>query len=363
MRAADIDDLQQQFRAFVGRLVHGPTIAVLCHSDADGIAAGAILVRALRQLGHTVAVEVTRKGEHGWSASVRDRLDRVKPQALIVADLGSRDQPILADVPTLLIDHHRPAGVAPNAALLTGYGHDPTPTAGLLAYWCASAVTDTDAWCWIAAISILSDIGERAPFALLDDARRRYKATPLREATTLLNAPRRSASGDTTPALHLLLTSDEPRAIISGAAPEVERLKQAKTEVNRAFAEAKKAAPRFSGNVAAIRIHTPCQVHPLIAQIWRTRLPTYIVLGVNTGYLPGYVNFSARAPRELNLLDFLRQHAPADAGAAYGHGHDQASGGMLRYSAWNEFIDGLGFGPEMHVQSQENGRDRRSVQD
>jgi len=57
--------------------------------------------------------------------------------------------------------------------------------------------------------------------------------------------------------------------------------------------EAKKAAPVFSNRVALIRLDTPCQVHPLIAQIWRTRLPQYIVISANEGYLPGRVNFSA----------------------------------------------------------------------
>ncbi len=352
MQAAFIHELQARFREFLDRLSHGPTVAVVCHSDVDGIAAGAILTRALRQLGHTVATDVTGKGEHAWSSGVHDRLLPREPQALIVADLGSRDRPILDDVPMLLIDHHRPEGVAPNATLLTGYGQEPTPTSGLLAYWCAAAVTPVDDLCWIAALSILSDIGDKAQFTLLDEAKRRYKATPLRDATTLLNAPRRSPSGDARPALQLLLTSDSPQAIIRGSAPEVALLKQAKTEVNRAFAEAKKAAPRFSGNVAAIQIHTPCQIHPLIAQIWRTRLPKYIVMGINTGYVPGYVHFSARASRELNVLEFLREHAPTDAGEAYGHGHDQASGGALSYAAWNEFIGGLGFGPELWVTSQ-----------
>ncbi|HEY0735537.1 MAG TPA: DHH family phosphoesterase [Herpetosiphonaceae bacterium] len=358
MQAALVEQLQQQFQAFVGRLSRGPAIAVLCHSDADGIAAGAILTRALQQIDHTVAVEVTRKGENAWSPSVRERLAESNPQALIVTDLGSRDQPILENVPTLLLDHHRPEGIPPNAELLTGYGEEPTPTSGLMAFWCAQAISQADDLDWIAAISILSDVGDKAPFALLDEAKQRYKATPLRDATTLLNAPRRSASGDARPALRLLLTCNDPREIIRGDAPEVALLKQAKTEVNQAFAEAKKASPRFSGSVAMIRIHTPCQIHPLTAQIWRTRLPKYIVMGVNTGYLPGYVNFSARSSRDINLLDFLRENAPADAGDAYGHGHNQASGGALKYAAWNEFVDRLGFGPELKVQSEAEEKHR-----
>lgn len=356
MQPAFEAEIRATFRAWIAALQPGQPVGVLCHSDADGLPAGAILARTLARLGHAVITDVTGKAEHAWSASVRERWAARTIQALIVTDLGSRDAAIVPGVPTLLIDHHRPNGTPPDATLITGYGQQPTPTAGLLAFSCSQAVAAVDDLLWLAAISLLSDIGDNAPFALLAAAKQRYKATPLRAATTLLNAARRSASGDARPALDLLLSADDPRDITRGAAPEVALLQAAKKEVNAAFAEAKKAAPHFSGAVAMIRIHTPCQVHPLIAQIWRTRLPRYIVMGVNTGYVPGRVNFSVRAGRQHNVLEFLREHAPADPGEWYGHGHDQASGGALLYAAWNEFATGLGFGPEMLVdQEAEHG--------
>ncbi len=116
-----------------------------------------------------------------------------------LADLGSRAQSILPGIPMLLIDHHRPAGIPPGAELITGYDEEPTPTSGLLAYWCGQGVVAIDDLDWIAAISLLSDIGDHAPFAVLAGAKQRWKITPLRDATTLLNAPRRSASGDARP--------------------------------------------------------------------------------------------------------------------------------------------------------------------
>ncbi len=354
-----VQNIQARFRAFIDQLDRSSSVAVLCHSDADGIAAGAILARTLQLLGYHVVVETTGKGENAWSVSVADRLSQSKPSALIVTDLGSRAQPIL-DVPTLLIDHHRPLGTPPRGELLTGYGEEPTPTSGLLAYWCGQAVASVDDLLWIAAISLLSDIGDNAPFGELAEAKQRYKATPLRDATTLLNAPRRSATGDTRPALNLLLKANDPRDVTKGDEPEVAQIKAAKTEVNQAFAEAKKASPKFSDDVAMIRIDTPCQIHPLIAQIWRTRLPKYIVMGVNTGYLPELVNFSARSGRNVNVLEFLKQHAPINPGEWYGNGHDQASGGALRYAVWNEFAEGLGFGPEMLVDERLQERQHNS---
>jgi single-stranded-DNA-specific exonuclease len=73
------------------------------------------------------------------------------------------------------------------------------------------------------------------------------------------------------------------------------------------------------------------------------------VIAANTGYRPGWVHFSVRSATGVNLIDFLRDRAPASADADYGGGHEQASGGALRVASWNEFVAGLGFGPEAQV--------------
>ena len=203
--------------------------------------------------------------------------------------------------------------------MVTGYGLEPTPTSGLLALACVEGlagidVSDLD---WIAAISVLGDIGDKAPFAVLPPAKKRYGAGVLRDATTLLNAPRRSASGDASGALALLLSVAGPREISAGDRPEVAVLRRDKEEVNAAYAEAKKAAPKFAGPAAAIRIHTPCQVHPLVAQIWKTRLPKFIVMGVNTGYRPGWVHFSARCGKGHEPARFLPRTPARRGGLAF----------------------------------------------
>jgi single-stranded-DNA-specific exonuclease len=84
-------------------------------------------------------------------------------------------------------------------------------------------------------------------------------------------------------------------------------------------------------------------VHPLIAQIWRTRLPKYIVIAANDAYIPGRVNFSARAAEGTNVLSFLRSIELSGGDGQYGHGHDQASGGSLPVGLWHELLEKLGF--------------------
>jgi single-stranded-DNA-specific exonuclease len=343
--------LADPFRPFAARLAPGRPVAVLCHSDCDGLAAGTVLAKALERAGHAVAVEVTGKGGSAWNPEVAPRLARHDPQALLVADLGCRSEPVLPGVPTCFIDHHRPEGVPPGAVLVTGYGTDPTPTSGQLAWECGEQLADVADLDWVVAISVLSDLGDKAPFAVLTDVRKTHKITHLRDATALLNAARRSATGDAAPALGLLMKADGPKAVLSGGHPETEELKAMKAEVAAAFAEAKKAGPRFARktNVALVRVHSPCQVHPMVVPIWRTRLPRQIVMVANTGYLPGRVNFTMRTGTATNLIEFLKAHAPPDPGPNYGHGHDQATGGALAFDQWNRFAAGLGFGPEARV--------------
>ena len=343
-------------------------IHIVCDSDADGLPAGALLVRTLRAAGFVqVTAEPRRKGESAWGAELLDRARSFAPDALIIADLGSRDGDLLPGVPTLLLDHHCPIGLPPGALLLTGYGTGAEdgdgkdiPTTGLMAFWCAVALlgeAQVEPWLWLAGISLLSDLGDKAPFPELARAKKIFGGGSLRDATSLLNAPRRTSSGNADSALRLLLQADSPKQLLSGEFPETAELLAAKAEIAQALASSRKLPPRFStrarpelgADLVAIRMHTACQVHPLIAMQWRSRFPRSVVFGVNTGYRPGWVHFSGRAPAGVNLLEFLARHRPDGADPSYGLGHNQASGGALPIPIWNRWAEEVGFGPEMQV--------------
>lgn len=361
-------------REWLSALPHGPAsrIHVVCDFDGDGLPSGALLVRALRHAGYRTTAEARRKGESAWGPEIGGRLrERMAVQGidgLVVADLGSREGVILSDadarpVPLLLIDHHRPAGQPPGSTLVTSYresdagdGKD-IATSGLLSWWIARALVGeaADEWLWLAGISLLSDLGERAPFAELGATKKRFGAAALREATSLVNAPRRTAAGRADAALELLIKAGGPSDLTDDTHAETAELRRARLEVGEELKRARMGAPRFSTalrsefgtDLAAIRMHSGCQVHPLIAQQWRSRLPRYVVLGVNTGYRPGWVHFSARAPAGINLIDLFARHRPPEADDSYGMGHDQASGGALPVAVWNRWIQELGFGAEM----------------
>src|SRR5690349_5640891 len=76
-------------------------MVVFCHFDADGLAAGALLGRALPRFGFAdVVVVPSERGESAFSDPARERLAALKPARLIVTDLGVHCTGVLPSVPT-----------------------------------------------------------------------------------------------------------------------------------------------------------------------------------------------------------------------------------------------------------------------
>lgn len=328
---------------FVALVDSARPVAVAAHFDADGLSAAAISVRALRAAGRLAEPVIVGKAETPWDDSFTERLQALNPGGLVVADLGTRPEPVLPGVPTLVMDHHRPTGTPPAAITLSGHGLDPEPTSALIAWWAAGALGDQADLLWLAGIGLVGDMAEGAGFAELADAQARWGKTALRDATSLVNAPRRTAAADAGPTLRLLLGCDGPKGITKGESADAEALRAAKAEVREAVEAARKVAPRIVGDVALIRFTSPCQIHPLIAQQWRGRLRDKIVIAANDGYREGWVHFAARSASGRDLLAFLAEHRPEGADGRYGNGHAQATGGALPRSIWDRFIAGLGF--------------------
>lgn len=286
---------QGPFRAFLAQIPAGGRVVVYCHFDADGLAAGALFGRGLPRLNDSWQVEVrpSGKGENAFlTGSVREDLRALKPDALIVTDLGVHARGTLeADgVPVLYVDHHIPEGLppAPLATVLTGYGLAPVPCSAWLAYELLAAETDVADLRWVAAIGILSDLGEQAAWAPLAAVKKEFTAKWLKEAVALCNAARRAGEFDLARPLAYLLRDDGPRPLTQDAV-----LAGYRAAVAQELQAARKQPPKFPPKanpdalpVAVISIDSPAQIHPLIAQQWISRLPDRVVLCANRGYLP-----------------------------------------------------------------------------
>lgn len=330
------------FSEALGGFDRARVVAVLCHFDADGLSAAAILVRALSAAGWQATPVLVGKGETPWDPAVTERLRALDPGGLIVADLGTRPDPVLPGCPTLVIDHHVPTGEPAGAITLSGNGLSPEPTTALVAWWAVQAL-DADAdLLWLAAIGLIGDMADDRGFPELAEAQQRFGKTALKDAVVLLNAPRRTAAADAGPALRLLLESDGPKAITKGDSADAQALHAARAEVRAEMDVAKRAAPIVAGDIALVPLDSACQIHPLIAQQWRGRLKDKIVIAANRGYRPGWVHFATRSASGRDLIRFLAEHRPPGADDRFGNGHAQATGGALRLSDWNHFAASIG---------------------
>jgi single-stranded-DNA-specific exonuclease len=268
-------------------------------------------------------------------------------------------EPVLPDVPTVFVAHHVPRSLPATGAatVISGQADEPAPTSSLLAFACAEALIGEAAAAdllWLAGLGPIGDLGERGASSEFPEVmaclKRAHTIKALREAVSLINAPRRSASGDASPALRILMRSAGPEEIFSGQDEDTSRLHAARAEVKAALEAARKVPPLFAGPVALIRCDSPCQIHALTAQSWTRRLRRQVVIAANAGFREGYVHFAARSASVSDLISFLQEHAPPlGPDDQFAQGHRRATGGQVRTETWNTFVTKLGFGLEATV--------------
>ena len=331
---------------------------VASHDDADGLSSAALLARAWEAArGERPPIRLVGRGENAWDEAFAAELAERDPAALVIADLGVAGRRPVPGAPLAVIDHHVPTGSPNDALVVSGYGLEPTPSTSVLSHWCAAGLGDASDLDWLAAVGLIGDYGDKADFPLIAAAKKRYGAGKLRELVSLVNAPRRAAAGDAAPALELLLKAEHPRDAVDGGHREAGACDAAREEVKAAVAEGRRQPPRFGSrygsDVAIVRVDSPCQIHPLVAQSWTGRLrkkdrPGVIVFAANVGFHPGQVSFSGRASGDVDIIDLLTRHRPEGADPTrYGNGHRKASGGTLPIEAWNAFATDLGFGADV----------------
>lgn len=294
--------------------------AVAPHSDADGLAAGALALRA--------------RGEDARAAVLLDRTQTpwgsepdLPSGSIALLDQGVRRFARRG----VLIDHHAPETENPGEGVVvfSSFGETPeTPTAALVARVLGERS-------WLAALGAAGDLGD-AGLALPECEVLHTGA--IRKLVPLINAPRRLSVGPVRTALSLLIEHDSPRAVL--ADPRIRVLERARQEWRGAFESVVRTRPAFYGDVAVLRFCAPYQVHPLVAQAWARRLAPRPVLAANDGWVPGRVNFSVRGGNGADLRALLRS-ALAECSGDLGNGHPKATGGSLVPDEFDALLAGL----------------------
>jgi single-stranded-DNA-specific exonuclease len=297
--------------------------AVVPHTDADGLAAGAI---ALRERGEDASAGVLLgRAETPWAPDAE-----LPDGPLAILDWGMRP----LDRPALIVDHHAPeAAPRDDQVFVNGYGAVPeAPTAVLM----RRIVPEAGAW--LACVGAYGDLGDEG-LALPECSEARRAA--VRRLTSLVNAPRRLPDGPVRTALAVLVDNEEARSALADARiAELEEAKRAwKAELDRVIG----TAPKVADGVALLRFSSRCQVHPLVATTWARRLAPRVVIAANDDYVPGRVNFSMRGG-DGSLLALLRAALPEGVEGEVAHGHDRATGGSLAPEDFERVLGNLGVG-------------------
>lgn len=289
------------------------------HTDADGLAAGALALRA--------------RGEPASAALLLG--PGASPWALDRGDLAILDQGVRAFAhPVVVVDHHVPEAQldAPGQLVLSGNGEEPeTCTAALV----RRVLPEQPAW--LAALGAFGDLG--TPGLALPEAAGAAR-TAVRKLTPLVNAPRRLRGGPVAVALALLVEHDDPRDAL--ADPRIAELEEARAQSRAAFERAVRTAPAVGETVAVLRFAEPAQVHPLVATTWARRMKGRMVLAANDDWIPGRVNFAVRSGDGADLRARLQEALPEGAEHEFAHGHARATGGSLPPELFALLLERLG---------------------
>jgi single-stranded-DNA-specific exonuclease len=293
--------------------------AVVPHTDADGLAAGALALRARGE--DADAAVLLRRGETPFGPDAP-----LPAGSVAVLDWGVRP----LDRPGVVVDHHAPeADPGGEVVVVSGYRERPETTTAALV---RRLLTEEPAW--LAAVGAVGDLGD-AGFALPEAAGAPRGA--VRRLVPLVNAPRRLPDGPVRDALALLVESQSPEAALRD--PRIALLEGARDEWRSELERVRRTAPVVGRNVAVVRFSSPAQVHPLVAVQWQRRLAPRPVIAANDGYLPGRVNFSVRGGSG-DLRRLLREALP-EADGEFAHGHDRATGGSLEPAMFELLLERL----------------------
>ncbi|BGP20350.1 hypothetical protein JCM10213_001596 [Rhodosporidiobolus nylandii] len=373
----------EEAKRWINECVEGKhRVLLVPDKDADGLSSGLILSLTLRALNHPadlISVYHLPRGTNIHSPVAQSDMLSTFPSSsgptrVIVLDQGSRPGPPLLPLDkaeVLIIDHHLSTSFPEGSTVLSACNSLPVATTSLLTYLlCCELVPSLSASSagaqhpagMAALLGIYGDLGSSKPVfgnapwpAHLAALEKTLTKSALSKAVALLNAPRRTPEFNVAAAYTALERAAQEGGGGAKGILKDEGLLEAKERTSNETQRWQGAPPVFSkdGRIAVIKVDSGYQIHPVIATRWcgtlRKAKTLVCVMCANTGYTPGYVHFSCRAPRRsssdasssdpVDLIAFLRSLTPlCDAlspgwstrvGEDFARGHREATGGII----------------------------------
>lgn len=295
-----------------------PGRAVAVHDyDADGLSAAALWSKAL--------------GGQLQSSPSRRHLPSLNHPAdsVYLLDLSCGDGALPWVQPTAVIDHHMPSETPPPCLMLNVHDWEPPACTSLLAHWLLLGPDSPHAW--IAAVGALSDLGDAAPYTLLQSQLQHHGKTKMRDLVSLINSAHR-ADGDPVQGVTALLEHPDPNRLLRSKHPSVAYLRDCQSKVRSRLHSARAVSPRLLGRFAVVEIRSDCPVQSIVAQIWRSRLKHQLILVANRRTDRDEVQLSSRCGQPDNVIAEL-----AKLGLEV-RGHKRSAGAVLNPAEWDAFV-------------------------
>ena len=339
----DLKRVSIRFKEEIKSIEKERRIVILSHVDADGVSAGVLVHKALRENGFNVVdLLYPKKGENGFSDSVIGRVLEKKPDAVFIVDLGSYKKEFKGVEKIIIIDHHKPEGVVENGVLFTSFPPPPYISAAYLSFLLFDNIG-------FSPKDFLGAIGEAGDFGtsvkdvpMYENILKKYKKKWISHVASLINAARRIPEFDIKTSTRYLMNANEFSDLLSESEAK-STLETYRKRVKREVDRWKRVRPKFSGSLVLLEINSPYLIHPIIAQIWRNVLKNYIVVCANYGYIDGRVAFSMRTNLSISLLSFLRKYTEPSLDEDLGFGHERATGGIVTVEKWKNIVSLWGF--------------------
>ncbi|MCL6629686.1 MAG: hypothetical protein K6U00_08820, partial [Armatimonadetes bacterium] len=331
-------------REFVERIGPDDTVVLLFGSDVDGISAAAILYRTLAMRGDFLAFpEFMDKGETIYSEQLAKRILARQPSKLIVMDTGSRGRPILPNIPTMVIDDHKPERVPPVDAFVSSYGAEPPAPTSLLTYEICKDFVHVDGREWLAALGTIADLGIDADFEIARNVKALYGIETLKEVICLIDSAHRAPEYDLATPFEVLVNADNPKDIIDGALAQTLLLRRYNEGINSELRKLSQLAPQVVGRWALLAFRSPALLQPLLASTWASRLADNILLAANYAYVEGKVCFSLRTVLRIDLIEEIHEIGLFEPKMDYGHRYAHAIDAILPAQEFDAFVHSIGF--------------------
>ncbi len=261
--------LLKRFREFCKGLSNSDRVAILHHSDSDGLCSAVIAARAVESLTGKKPV-VVRHYEYGNQRQEKKAVSLMKKRKaniLIVLDIGIDSMPhslrdYCAFDKCLIIDHHTmytdlnsEDTVFLKAQFFTK--KDPSSyVTSKFAFDLFSKVTDVSKLDWVACVGIIGDMSLKnwRPFVKKTIQKRRISLTQLYEVEDLIAAVEALADEDLGKLFRALYRATRPRDVLkSGLAKHLKEFKREKAKVVDSFEEKTEKFPELELFIYSIK--------------------------------------------------------------------------------------------------------------